>query len=186
VEVGADGRVVYEGFDHVLLTGRHVWNIDPKSVKQLFAKFRAADYLNLKGYYRLPVTDLPSYTTRLSAGKQSKFVYDYGGSADFGETEAFTAFADENPHMPPVVTELENAVDEVSGSRTFVKGDDKTMPMLRAAHFDFKSEQAASALNYLNDNCRSDLAMQFMREGTPASSDMDQTPKRCEQKVEKR
>jgi hypothetical protein len=178
--------VVYEGFGHVLLTGRHVWNIDRKNVEQLFDRFRAADYLNLKGYYRLPVSDLPSYTTRLSAGKQSKFVYDYGGSADFGETEAFTAFAVENPHMPPVVTELENAVDEVSGSRTFVRGDDKTMSKLRAAYFDFKSEQAASALSYLNENCRKDLAMQFIREGTPASSDTEQTPKRCEQKAEKR
>jgi hypothetical protein len=150
----------------VLVEGTHHWRVDPTAVAALLDRFRRAEYFKLEGYYELPVTDLPTYITSLSIGKQRKFVLDYGGGG-FGEASARTSFGGEDPHMPQVVAELEAAIDQVSGVLSWVKGDDNTMSYLRAAGWNFASAEAGGAMSStLAENCNTQLARQFIRAGT--------------------
>jgi hypothetical protein len=101
--------------------GTHRWRIDPKKITPLLDLFRRADFFNLKGYYVMPVSDLPTFVTTLQIGNQRKFVLDYGSS--MGHAVAWTSLGGEDPRMPAIVTEIEKAIDEVAGTASRVKGD---------------------------------------------------------------
>jgi hypothetical protein len=141
VEVRGDGQVSYRGNGFVLVTGEYHWRVAPKAVADLVNLFRRADYFKLKEYYELEASDLPTYVTQVSVGNQKKFVLDYGGGG-IGKTIASTSFGGDELHMPPMVTELEDAVDQVSGALSWVRGDEKTIERLRAARWNFRSSQA--------------------------------------------
>ena len=51
--------------------------------------------------------------------------------------------------MPPVVTELENAVDRAAGTARWITGDESSIASLKAEGFDFRSQQAAEFAAYL-------------------------------------
>jgi len=113
VELRGNGEVRYRGEKHVLVKGSHQWRVDPAVIGQLLELFRRANYFTLNGYYEYPVTDMPTYVTRLSIGGQHKFVLDYGNQvADEEELPGF-------PVMPPVVTEIEDAIAIEIGEKHF-------------------------------------------------------------------
>jgi len=168
VEVRGDGQVSYRGSAYVVVEGVHHWKIDPAAAARLIERFRKADYFKLDGYYTVDVSDVPTYVTRVSVGPQRKFVLDYAGSMpDDPMAPNGTA------RMPPVVTELEDAVDEVSGVRSWVQGDEYTMARLREAHWDFKSRAAGRGLIKLARDCKVALAEDFIRAGAPVRSSVD-------------
>ena len=165
VEILGSGSVTYRGDDYVLVKGTHHWHVDARAVSALVERFRRAKYFRLKGYYVLPVTDLPTYVTSISIGTQGKFVLNYGGG--LGRELASTSFGGEDPHMPRVVTELEQAIDKVSKVSSWVNGDDDTISNLRAAGWDFGSAEAGDALQLLLERCDVRLARQFILAGAP-------------------
>jgi hypothetical protein len=122
VELSGTGEVTYQGDAHVAVKGTHHWRIDPKKITPLLDLFRRADFFNLKGYYEMPVTDLPTFVTTLQVGHQRKFVLDYGNS--MSRALASASFGGEDPRMPAIVTQIENAIDEVAGTASRVKGND--------------------------------------------------------------
>jgi hypothetical protein len=65
VELRGNGEVRYEGDSDVLVKGSHRWRVDPASLAPLLEIFRRANYFALDGYYEYPVTDLPTFVTRL-------------------------------------------------------------------------------------------------------------------------
>jgi ankyrin repeat protein len=166
VELSGDGEVNFQGNAYVLGLGEHRWHVDPKAVADLLDRFRRADYLHLKGYYEFEESDVPTYITAISVGSTRKFVRDYGGSG-MGRAVASVYYGGDDPHMPPIVTELEDAIDEVAGTASWVRGDENTIAKLHAAHWDFHSNQAGLALLLAIDACKSDLAEEFIREGAP-------------------
>jgi hypothetical protein len=168
VEVLGSGAVTYRGDHNVLVKGEHHWHVDAQAVSALLNQFRRAEYFKLKGSYELPVTDLPTYVTSLTIGTQGKFVLDYGGSG-FAAAIASTSFGGEDPHMPPVVTKPEDAIDQVSGVLSWVNGDNNTMSNLHAAGWNFGSDEAGAALNVLLKHCNAQLARQFILAGTPVN-----------------
>ncbi len=169
VEVRGDGQVTYRGFADVLVEGEHRWRVSPAAVAGLVERFRQADYLKLKGHYAIDVSDLPSITTRLSLGRQQKFVYDYGGAMG-REMAAQGQLSGPGPAMPEAVDELESAIDAVAGTASWVHGDDNTMAQLRRAHWNFRSAAAGRGLSGLLSECRLALANEFIRAGAPVNA----------------
>jgi hypothetical protein len=167
VELRGDGEVRYQGDGEVVVPGRHRWRIDPAKIAPLLDLFRRADYFKLDGFYVYPATDLPTYITRLSVGDRHKFVLNYGGS--FGEAMASTRREGESPDMPPIVMEIEDAIDEVSGVRSFVEGDENTVPRLREERWNFRSRAAGDGLRMLLADCKTSVAREFIAAGAPVS-----------------
>jgi hypothetical protein len=165
VELHGNGDVFYRGDSDVLVLGSHRWQVDPASLVPLLELFRRADYFTLKGYYEAPVFDLPTYITRLSVGERHKFVLDYGSS--WGEAMASTSTGGEDPQMPEIVSEIEQAIDAVAGTASYVDGDDKTLQRLRAERWNFRSQDAGHGLRQLLRDCRTTLAREFITAGAP-------------------
>lgn len=172
VELHGNGEVEYRGDRFVLAKGPHHWRVDPKSVARLLDRFRRAEYFRLQGFYEYPVTDLPTYVTSLRVGRQSKYVLDYGGSG-MGEALATTALKGSVPHMPANVTEIENAIDKVAGTASWVSGDGTTLNRLRAENWNFQSNEAGLALGLLIDGCKTSLAREFVAAGAPLETVSD-------------
>jgi ankyrin repeat protein len=166
VELRGDGEVTYQGESDVLVRGLHRWRVDPAAISPLIELLRRGSYFELKGYYEYPVTDLPTYITRLSIGDRHKFVLDYGGSG-FGGAAASTQMGDEDPDMPPVVTEIENAIDQIAGTASYVSGDGTSLNKLRAEHWNFRSQDAGHALRILLSDCKTAIARELIRAGAP-------------------
>jgi hypothetical protein len=125
-----DEAAVHRAFardDGVLVAGAHSDRIDPQVVRDLVARFRAADFFGLKDVYRAAITDNPTYVLTLDTGTRRKTVVDYVGR---------------KAGMPPVVTELEQAVDAAAGTGRWIDGADGLVEWLAARDFDFASAEA--------------------------------------------
>jgi hypothetical protein len=129
----------YNGHN-VLLPGRHTARIDPAKFKSLLDRFRSAYFFGLKDEYASSVTDNPTQKLTVRVGTTSKSIVDYVGTM---------------AGMPPDVTDLEDAVDEVADSSRWVSGDTQTLADLDAIHFDYHStggeKLALAAATKLND-----------------------------------
>jgi hypothetical protein len=169
VEIRGNGEVTYQGDGFVLIPGTHHWHIDPAAVAMLLELFQRADYFNLKDQYVANVSDLASFETSLTVGGRRKSILDYGGSGMLGNAFASTSLGGEDPHMPPIVTEIENAIDEAAGTATWVSGDAQTMERLRAIKWGFRSKQAGEALHMLTADCNTTLARDFILAGAPVA-----------------
>ena len=129
MEIRDDGLVTYQGNDFMLVSGTRRWRVSRAAVTHLMELVRRADFFKLKGYYRLNVTDLPTYITRISVGTRDKFVFDYGGSG-MGRTMASTSFGGPGMEMPSVVTEIENAIDLAADDASWIEGDGSPITIL--------------------------------------------------------
>jgi len=167
VELRGNGEVHYRGDSDVLVRGSHRWRIDPAKITPLLEMFRRANYFTLAGYYEYPVTDLPTYISRFSVGDRNKFVLNYGGS--FGRAFASTRMPGEDPDMPPVVMEIEDAIDQISGAASYVSGDETTLQKLRDERWNFRSRDAGEGLRMLLSDCKTTLAREFIRAGAPVN-----------------
>ncbi len=172
VEIRGDGEVIYWGEGYVLIRGEHRWRIPQSDVQSLLELMRRADYFRLQGHYEVNASDLPTYITGLEIGGQRKFVLNYGFSG-MGGTMASTSMPGEaGPAMPPIVSEIEQAIDRVAGTARWVEGDDGTIEALRAEGFDFRSQNAGFALVQALANCNMALANIFITEGAPLEVSM--------------
>ncbi|OSZ72438.1 hypothetical protein CAP39_03615 [Sphingomonas sp. IBVSS1] len=144
--VTGDGRVTYESGENllpgtaaevhrqfnglnVLLAGRYEARVSPAAVADLLARFRAARFFGLKPQYSASITDIPTYVLELRVGTRRMRVVDYAGGA---------------VGMPAVVTELEDAVDQLAGSDRWVFGNRETLAALKARGFAVRSPAAAA------------------------------------------
>lgn len=172
VEVRGDGQVSYLGAKFVVVEGKAQWKIDQAAATRLFELFKKADYFHLDGYYVVEAFDLPTYITRASIGAQRKFVLNYGGGMT-DDLVASTSTGAPRLQMPPVVSELEDAIDTLSGVRSWVRGDEGTMAKLREAKWNFRSPVAGRGLNQLLYECNVALAKDFIRAGAPINVKSD-------------
>ena len=118
----------------VLLPGRHRARIERSTLDDLIERFRAAHFFGLEPEYRAPITDNPTYVVSFETGGRSWTVTDYVG---------------ELAGMPPVVTELEKAVDVAAGTARWVTGDERSVAALKDEGFDFGSRRAAELTAYV-------------------------------------
>lgn len=106
----------------VRVSGTHRTVIDKAKLVPLLDKFRAVNFISLKDEYRAQITDNPTYILTIDTGNGSKMVVDYVG---------------EKVGMPGAVTELENAIDKVSGTDKWIEGLPSAIPLLEAEGVDF-------------------------------------------------
>lgn len=113
VQISGDGAVLFQGRACVGTKGEQRAQIPEAAVKELVAKFRAADYFSLRDSYAAQITDNPTYTTSISFDGRKKIVSDYVGSS---------------VGMPHAVTGLEDAIDAAAGTKRWISGTKNVCP----------------------------------------------------------
>jgi hypothetical protein len=106
-------------------------------------------------------------------GDRHKFVLDYAAAMSDARGSP------DDPQMPPVVTDIEDAIDRLSGATSYVDGDEATMPRLRAEHWNFRTKAAGHGLRNLLSDCKLALAREFIDAGAPvnvAGKSLDEDP----------
>ena len=112
----------YSRVSGVRVAGAHRARIDPSVVTNLVAKFKEANFFNLKSQYRAEVTDNPTYILSIDTGNGRKVVVDYVGR---------------KAGMPEAVTRLQDAVDIAAGTDRWIEGTAKVIPLLQSEGADF-------------------------------------------------
>jgi Domain of unknown function (DUF6438) len=105
IEIHGDGTVLYEGKANVTTKGKRTGKISHATLIDLVDVFRKADYFSLAEHYVSGVTDNPTYVSSISFDGMSKSVLDYVGR-DVG--------------MPSTVSEIEVAIDRLSGAHKWI------------------------------------------------------------------
>ncbi|HEX9964001.1 MAG TPA: DUF6438 domain-containing protein [Allosphingosinicella sp.] len=118
----------------ILFPGEHRSRIDRATLDALIERFRAARFFGLEPEYPTSITDQATYVLKFETGGRSWTVTDH-----IGEIEG----------MPPVVTELEKAVDRAAGTARWITGDESSVASLKEEGFDFRSRKAAELTAYL-------------------------------------
>lgn len=108
VTINGEGEVRYEGRRFVNAVGERTSTIPREDVARLLARFDEIGFSNLRDAYRAEVSDLPTYTVRLTRDGQTKTVVDYGGTG---------------AGMPQSVRELQTEIDRVAGTAQWVLRD---------------------------------------------------------------
>jgi len=157
VEVRGNGAVAYQGRSYVFITGEHHSRISRKQVEQLVAKFRQADFFSLKDQYSASITDNPTETTSIEFDGLKKQVTDYVGFYE---------------GMPDVVSDLENAFDELSGTEKWIRETSETLPSLIAEQWNFRANTTENAQLFANvvSSGSKELVERFVSAGAPASA----------------
>jgi len=108
VTIAGDGAVRFVGRRFVDAIGERTAQIPAADVARLLDRFDAVGFESLRDVYRANVTDLPTYTIRLTRNGQTKTVVDYGGVS---------------AGMPPAVRELQDEIDRVARTAQWVLRD---------------------------------------------------------------
>ncbi|MGE0742824.1 MAG: DUF6438 domain-containing protein [Hyphomonadaceae bacterium] len=108
VTISGDGTVRYEGRRFVNVRGAQTATIPRADVEALLARFDDIGFERLRDAYRAQVTDLPTYTVRLTRNGTTKSVVDYGGTG---------------AGMPESVRALQDEIDRVAGTARWVLRD---------------------------------------------------------------
>jgi len=128
VTLHEDGSVVYEGREYTKISGAQSWKIDPAAVRALAKEMQDAGYFELNDEYRAMVTDHPTVYTSLTLGNRTKKIKDYVAG-------------------PPKLKELEERIDEVAGTRKYVKGQDDLLQAILAGDVDGVRGRLAAGAN---------------------------------------
>jgi ankyrin repeat protein len=152
VEVRGDGSVLYEGHGYVAFTGNHRGLVPQSNVIELVKLFEKADYYSLSNEYTASVTDNPTQTTAIEIDGRQKRIVDYVGLS---------------AGMPLAVSQLELAIDRLSGSERWTRGNSETMAALEAEHWDFKSAEAAATLARAAEYGNADVVRDLAQAGVP-------------------
>lgn len=106
ITVSGDGKVIYEGREHVRVSGRVESSVGDGEIEQLILALNDADFLNLRDdYNQQEVTDHSSATTLLKWDSTQKRVLHYQGD--------LTA--------PESLRRLEDRIDEILGSSNWTR-----------------------------------------------------------------
>ena len=116
----------------VVVRGTHYAQIEPAQVTALLDQARSANFFALKSEYRAKMTDMPTYVVSINTGHGLKSVIDYGGL---------------NIGMPRAVQDLENAIDEVAGTKRWIEGNAGVIPILQKERVDFAGPVGAALMS---------------------------------------
>jgi hypothetical protein len=112
VTVSGDGKVEYEGKDHVKEKGLRSSKIDEKLFLRLMKKVDEIGFFKLDDRYEGLVTDLPTRITTVTKGELSKTVRNYYGG-------------------PKGLHDLEQLIDEVTNSTQWTGAHPDTEGLIR-------------------------------------------------------
>lgn len=147
----ANNGTVFDG-GSVVAPGLHTDKFDPYEVHKLAETFVANDFYSMDAMYRTAVTDSPTYTLAISIDGHTKEVIDYVGSQN---------------GMPAVITELEDAVDELARTERWIEGSDGLVPALKAEKFNFQTFDAQVMVKEAASRGKADTVREFLEAGVP-------------------
>ena len=118
VSISADGAVKFEGREFVKTKGVAKGSISPDAVRQLIAAFENAKFFSLRDSYKSAEdgcpeqwTDSPSVETTLRLNGKTKSIHHYHGCMDDRGRTVY----------PAALTELENRIDEIAGTKRWIE-----------------------------------------------------------------
>lgn len=158
VEVHGDGSVFYEGKSYVALRGHHRGRVPHNNVLELVRIFEQADYYSLPDQYSLCLLDSQTQATSIEIDGRRK--------------QMVNCTAGEKP-APPAVSELELAVDRLSGSERWTRGNAATLAALEAEHWDFNSASAAATLARVAEYGDADAVRALVSKGAAVNGKND-------------
>jgi len=158
-------QIVFDGHSYVVAQGKHKDSLSPRKLRMLARKFIAADFYSMDDSYQASVTDCPTYVLSISIDGRAKQVVDYMG--------AWVG-------MPSTVTEIEDEVDELAGTKKWINGSDGLVEALQSENFDFKAYAAQAMLREAAHHGEAATVRGFLENGTslvplpkPKSKDPD-------------
>jgi ankyrin repeat protein len=157
VEVSGNGDVEFNGIANVFISGHHRAKISAEALHELVAAFRRANYLWLKNSYHAMITDLPTYSTSIEFDGLKKSVVDYGGP--------FIG-------MPEAVRDLEDTVDRIAGTETWIKGNSQTGAALISEKWNFQADTTENQALFAQivASKSEELIQLFLNNGAPVLS----------------
>jgi ankyrin repeat protein len=144
--------VNFDGGGYVVASGKHTAAANANAVRELARKFAEADFYSMDAEYFASVTDNPSYHLSISIDGHKKEIEDYVG--------AWVG-------MPAIVTELEEAVDDLAGTNRWVNGADGLVEALQAEKFNFKSYEAQVILKAAAQHGQTETVQDLLDAGIP-------------------
>lgn len=109
VLIYGNGTVNYVGMNFVETMGVKVFKIPADKVKELVTDIYETNFFSLNDRYEAPMTDLPSATTTVTIGAQTKSVYNYGNAG------------------PQKLEDFEQKIDEITQTKMLI-GEPKPQP----------------------------------------------------------
>jgi len=97
-----NGTVLYDGHAFVATKGKKTASIPREDVQELVRKSIEIDYFHMRNSYTASISDLPTTTTSVTLGHNSKKVIDYYGA-------------------PENLKQFENMIDDVATSQKWTK-----------------------------------------------------------------
>ncbi|MEJ7804554.1 MAG: DUF6438 domain-containing protein, partial [Telluria sp.] len=79
VDIHGDGSMLFEGFKDVTVLGKERYVLAPEEVNKLVRSALAKNLMSLKTNYYGNVTDMPTYTLRLTLGGRTHQIADNAG-----------------------------------------------------------------------------------------------------------
>jgi ankyrin repeat protein len=154
LDLAGDGLAVYQGDDHVLVKGRHLYRVDPAAVAALLRRFRTSGFFVPHSVYAARSADAPRNVLSVAIGDEVWSVSEQGGD-DAG--------------APADVLALEDAVDATAGAENWVKGGSETLRLLRQERFDFASDTGAEMLAEAAADGREEMVAGLLAAGAPVN-----------------
>jgi len=108
-------------------SGKHTAKPDTERIRALAKKFLDDDFYSMDAEYVAGVTDNPTYTLSISLDGHAKEVQDYVGSW---------------VGMPAVISDLEDEVDAVAGTKRWIEGSEGLVDALQSEKYNFNTYEA--------------------------------------------
>lgn len=128
VELRGSGEIRFEGQKFVTVPGSHRDTLRREDLEDLVEQFQDAEFFSLKSSYGEAAADVPAVVLTVSVDGRTKSV-----------TNRFGA-------VPPILGELEQAVEFHGHTVQWVFGEGRTVPGLKREGFDLHSTEAGAML----------------------------------------
>jgi len=151
VTVDKDG-IEFQGGGNVVAAGRHRDVVDHRQLRELADRFLAADFYSMNAEYVAGVTDNPTYELSITIDNRTKKVVDYVGSW---------------VGMPSIITELEDAVDEFTGTQRWIDGAGRLVQALQSQKFNFHTFEAQVMLKEAAVRGKAQTLKELLEAGVP-------------------
>ena len=148
----SNDTIMFEGRGFVAASGKHTDIADSGAVRDLAKRFIDADFYSMNPSYSAAVTDNPTYILSITIDGAKKVVQDYVGSW---------------VGMPAVISELEDAVDELAETDRWINAEAGLIRSLQSESFDFHSERAQAMLREAAGRGQVETVRALLQAGVP-------------------
>jgi ankyrin repeat protein len=144
--------IVYESHAFTVADGRHTDKTDPDAVRKLAKRFVDADFYSMSPRYAASAMFQPTYSLSIDIDGHSMKIEDYSGQL---------------VGMPAVITELEEAVDDLARTSRWIEGADGLVDLLKTEKYNFHTLEAQIVLKRAAVQGQTATVQQLLAAGVP-------------------